>query len=674
MRRVVYYGHCQMQALQSLHVRFITPLTGGTAIWINLSETISQADHAAIAAADLIVAQVGDQHSVDAVAELPTRAKRHFVPLLGTTFLWPFSGHPHTKNLKNGPYPANLGDNFLNRMIKQGVSPDEATKRYLDLDVNAMVGLDRLMEVNIEQQRQRDELTDYRFADVIADKFRDEWLYFCPYHPRLWLSRLWVNDIWARLDVGAEAVETLRRELTWAPFPVGSLPIHPSVVRHFRLSSVTEETRYRFPSEATNVTFRQYAERYMRFEWNKTLDEGASFSIAGQNRAALEKLRQGVEETPGSVEGVRFLVHYLIQSKLYAEALTVIRRALAIDPSDPYQHAKLAAVLMHLGEPIAAETASRQAIALSPETDLFHCRLSGALVAQGRLAEAEAAATTATDLEPDSSDNLISLAAVLSQSKQLDAAETALRRAISLTPRLSDGYQRLSRVLLLQGKIEEAIDAACVAADLVPHHAFSYAFLSTIQEEAGRPEAAEATLRRGLELLPQAPSLSVSLSHILERQGRTDDAISAVRRAIELGPWDTDAQLRFARLFDRIGQVDAAEIILRYAIVMAPQNAALYQELSQLLERCNQLEAAIAIARQATALDPPSSRRFMRLSVLLMCVGRLDEAEAAVQQGFAVAPDSTDLHRHLSFLLERKGELERVNRRAKGPHRRQKRL
>jgi hypothetical protein len=85
-------------------------------------------------------------------------------------------------------------------MIKPGVPPDEAVQR--DLDIDAMVDLDRLLEeVNLDQQRARDALTEYRFAELMADRFRDEHLFLTPYHPNHALARLWAMEVFQRIGL-----------------------------------------------------------------------------------------------------------------------------------------------------------------------------------------------------------------------------------------------------------------------------------------------------------------------------------------------------------------------------------------------------------------------------------------------------------------------------------------
>ena len=57
----------------------------------------------------------------------------------------------------------------------EGVVPEYATavERYLGLDINATVNLDRLYEIGLDKQRQRDAMSGFQLAELIAEHFRD---------------------------------------------------------------------------------------------------------------------------------------------------------------------------------------------------------------------------------------------------------------------------------------------------------------------------------------------------------------------------------------------------------------------------------------------------------------------------------------------------------------------
>ncbi len=287
MRRIIYWGNCQMLALHGMHQRFIAPLTDEETVWVNPYQTTVEKQRAEIARSDLVVGQVNTKASIAELDNVAGITERHLVPAVNAGFLWPFAGQRHPKSFKLviGDYV----DSFLNRMLKQNVPPEEAVQRYLELDVNAMVNLDRLLEVSIDQQRRLDALTDYNFADRILDRFRDEYLFLKPYHLNVALSHYWAREIFRHLGIDEEIITRLQEQQTWAPFPQDETPIHPAVIRHFGLRFLPEQPRYRFSTEG-EVTFSEFALRYLRFDWNEELDEGTALARAGKRTAALEKL------------------------------------------------------------------------------------------------------------------------------------------------------------------------------------------------------------------------------------------------------------------------------------------------------------------------------------------------------------------------------------------------
>jgi tetratricopeptide (TPR) repeat protein len=658
LRRIVFWGNCQMQVMHSLHSRFVKPLTDETSTFVDAFLPVSDSDRAAMAAADLIVGQINlnPRASLEALAAVASPAPRHLVPTVGAPFLWPFAGQAHPKYLHFSRFPPNMGDGFLNRMIKQNIPAAEAARRYLELDINSVVDLDRLLEVNIDQQRMRDELTDYRFADLILDRFRNEYLFLENYHPNVSFVRLWATEIFRRIGTSKTAIERIEQRLIFTPFPETALPIHPSVIRHFGLTFLTPESRYRCTSESS-VTFNHFIMRYLRFEWNEDLDKGVALMRAGQREAAVVKLQQGVKRTPDSLDGIRWLTKALAQLKRHNEAVIIVRQAIANDANEAVLHEWLAELLQGNGRLDEAETACRRAVALSPNIGSSHARLSHVLVAQGHLPEALEEVTTATLLDGYQTSGL-DLGILLARLGRLDEAEAVLRLTIASGSRNHFVHSHLSRVLLRQGKIDAAIDAARVVLDLMPTHVPGYSVLSAVLEEAGQIEGAEATLRRGIDALPQALHLYNNLSLLLERRGRMDEAIAAVRRAVGSAMGDVDARLRLSKLLDGAGQTDEAEATLRDAIAVAPQNARFHNGLVELLERHGRPDAAIETATRAVEIGALDAHGYLRLNDLLMRADRPVEAEAAIRQAIEISPNNPRLHHCMSFLLQRKGDMD----------------
>ena len=398
-------------------------------------------------------------------------------------------------------------------------------------------------------------------------------------------------------------------------------------------------------------TIRGSAERFTRFKWNATLDEGVALWHAGRRDAAVEKLTLGVEQAPGLIEGVRLLSDCLVQLNRTDEAIIVVQRAIAVDPAEPHHHSRLAELLSGVGKLTEAETSARHAIGRSPATDVFHRCLSQVLMTQGRMTEAEAEARAAIALDPLSPENLEHLGTLLGRTNQLDAAEAALRKAIGLSPRRLETHLGLSRVLRQQRKFDAAIEAARVARDLVPQHPWPHRELAAIFEETGRTEEAAASLRSGIEAAPRTLDMHVRLSDLLERLGRTEEAIETMQRWIALDPANVDAQVHLSQLLEQTGRPAEAEAIIRRLIEASPGTGKFHDYLSHLLDRRGDVDGAIQAGIRAMELNPDHPNFQLHLGTLLARRGETELAIQAVRRAVVLNPGEPAFHVHLGSLL-----------------------
>jgi len=427
--RVAFYGNCQAQLLCGIYSRTVAPWTGDEAVYIDAYSPLSEESKTLLAGTDLVVGQIIASGSKEAIDNLPTAAKRHLFPAVAAVFLWPFgcAAHPHNKafwHLPTGPYAIQKGDGFLNRLINQGVDPDEAVQKYIEVDIRKSVDLDRLFEVSMDQQKKRDELTGYAFGDEIVNNFRDERLFITPDHPNLPFAKRFISMILDGLGASSEALGRVAR--CGRLFPIDELPIHPAVAQHFNLRFLEPNQRYQFMWEGT-FSFEEYAHRYVRFEWNEDLSEGMGLAASQRYADALPKLRAGLQRSPQSSPGLRVLASALSATGEVDAAVKVAREAVVSDPKDPHAYAVLFHVLLRVGRSSEAEAAIRAMITLDPDTAANHLALLGLLKNQNRLPEALEAARAAVRAEPQNAEAHASLGMLLKETGDLIAAEGEVR-------------------------------------------------------------------------------------------------------------------------------------------------------------------------------------------------------------------------------------------------------
>jgi tetratricopeptide (TPR) repeat protein len=608
MRRAVFVGNRQMEVLARLYRAFDDGERVGHSTYIAAHVQPSDDDWKALAAADVIVEQLQDFKPKIDLSDLPGNAERVLAPVASGGFLWPFAGQGHPRNpslpyLKAGPYPAELGDAYLNRMINRGADPQAAVAAYLALDVNDLVDLDRLYEKTLEKQRQRDAATGFSIAEIIAEHFRDEPVFLTPLHPNTRVALALADQLFRRLDIGAADLARLHRTMRAPPFPADELPIHPSVARHFGLRYIGEGHRFRFRDEG-RFTFAEHALRYMECRWNMALAEGLALAEGGDPATALDRLRAGLAVSPAAASGHAALGRVLARIGQREEAIEAARRAVALAPEDASYHGELAALLRDAGRFDEAERECRTAITLDPADARSAQVLVDLLRRSGHREEGLAVARAAVETRPDDLDGLIALAQFLIEAGDLAAAEAALRRAIAIAPQDAHAYGELGFVLSETDRHGEAIAMRRKAVELEPDNPYRHAQLGHTYREACDFLSAEEALFKAIDLAPQTAEFHISLSHVFARAGRSDEAAFALSRAVALAPENAAYHAELGEVLGEAGDHAEAERALRAALALDPGNARLHLQLSRTLAALDRIEEARETAQEAVRLDP----------------------------------------------------------------------
>jgi hypothetical protein len=273
-RKIVFLADCQAVALMRVYRDFVVPLTGDIVRCVAPGRA-SKADLESIAEADAVVSQIFNVEQNITTAHMRTGALKVEFPAIFVGFLWPFSGQAaHVRNTPTscfveGPYPSQLADTFLNKLIREGVEADDALQRYLDLDIVRVAHLDRLLELHLGAQAMRDERSGFAFSRIIETRLRNTQLFLTSSHPTLSLMLPLIKAVFERLGVPSSLVETVMGAQRATPFPQTSIPIHPSVIKHFGLRFVDEHSRYPFwPAVSAEgpFSFSEFMIRYMNYQ------------------------------------------------------------------------------------------------------------------------------------------------------------------------------------------------------------------------------------------------------------------------------------------------------------------------------------------------------------------------------------------------------------------------
>ncbi len=656
-RKIVFFGNCQALALQRFCQRFLAPRVGDVTTAIDIAAYDVAKARVELSNADLIVEQVFDQKlEIDVAAEYAADKVVRF-PNVYAIFYWPYTNQRHPRNdeigkgYDEGPYPNELGDSFLNRLILENVPADKALEIYLREDLSARA--DRLLELNAEMQRKRDAAACLDVQSHIAQHFRDDHLFRTSAHPNMRIFSLVAEGVFIRVGYAKGMIENALAAQRVSPYPRVALPIHPGVIRHFGLRFASAKTRYPYFDEG-DYTFAEYVRRYMNFEWNAALRD--AFRLAARDPdLALAQIEDACRHSPRSAAAARVRSDLLVQKRDYPAAATAAQLATTLDADDMRNWLALSRAHRLAGALDLAEDALRRAAGVAPvdaevRTEAAH--LSGS---RGQWQTAAEEARRAVDIEPGTARFHASLSEFLAQSGAADKAIAAASRAVEMDPGFPGYRLALADQLDRAGR---AAEAAAILRDLIAEgggDADAHVRLGQVLARAGDLDGAVAAFRQAVELAPDNVGLRLALADILDRKDESAEAAAILGALVFAGSRDPHHHARLGHFLDRAGDLAGAEAALRRAIELAPEDAGFRRGLIGFLDRNGRFDEALAAVRALIAGGLRDRHTLGRLGNLLARRGDVAGAEQAYREAIETAPDEAGLQFALADLLEHDG-------------------
>jgi len=194
-----------------------------------------------------------------------------------------------------------------------------------------------------------------------------------------------------------------------------------------------------------------------------------------------------------------------------------------------------------------AKTIYRRAIELDPNFAVAHAGLTLALIADyvsdwaedpaQALDEAERWGRRAVELNDQEPLSHMALGSVLLWRRDLDGALAEFRRMIALDPNFAQGHSATGLALMYAGRPAEALEAIAVAMRLDPHYSgIVLHFLAQANFSLGNYEAAVEQLRRRIARTPGTDSSRMLLAACYGHLGRHEEARAMWAELMQVNP------------------------------------------------------------------------------------------------------------------------------------------
>ena len=238
--------------------------------------------------------------------------------------------------------------------------------------------------------------------------------------------------------------------------------------------------------------------------------------------------------------------HWPEAERLYSQLLTHCRAFSAATPS----HSGTAQVhpceadARHLfgllrwqtGQPLDAISLIRRAIQLQPQQALYQMNLGAVLQSQGELQSARECFQTAVRLQPRLAGGWNNLATIQIAQDELSAAEQSLQRAIEVDPQLADAWCTQGDLRRRRNDDRGARESYAQAIRLQPELAVAWNNLGLLHYDAGRLTDAAHCFQQALNRQPDRPAWWTNLALAQHQSGDWAAAQQSLAHACQLDP------------------------------------------------------------------------------------------------------------------------------------------
>ncbi len=299
-------------------------------------------------------------------------------------------------------------------------------------------------------------------------------------------------------------------------------------------------------------------------------DEAMTHFNAGRIDQADKLCTAIMHAAPNHVGAINLLAMIAQKVNRHDLAASLLRRAVAIAPKDPFLHFGLGNAEAELGRLADSRACYRQAIAIKPDFPEAHFNLGNNLWDQGEHGSALEHMRQATTLKKDFYQAHFNLGNMLQSQGEIKAAATSYQNAIA------------------------------AQADFAPAHCN----LGKLMTDLGRLDEAVAHLKKAITINHDYSDALNNLGIATGLQGRSDEAVESYRRAIAAKPDYTEAYCNLAQELRDQNRFDAAIACLYRALAIKPAAAAIHYALGNAHMANNDPEAALAAFEAAYERDP----------------------------------------------------------------------
>jgi tetratricopeptide (TPR) repeat protein len=388
-----------------------------------------------------------------------------------------------------------------------------------------------------------------------------------------------------------------------------------------------------------------------------------------------EAVRPLVERHPDRAQTVAALALLNFLAHNVEGERTCWRKCLELDPTFAAAYTRLGRVATDRGEYAEAIRVMRDALAIYPHDVHFLHWLGSALLSGNQPQEAVRALEEHARAVPNSPQTFFLLGQAHAQLNQFDRAKSCYEKAIELYPEYTNAYHGLATACTRLGRPDEAkhwrevfqklkvkdreLDVKAkdqMIDELVTPQVVAeiLTFAGQAYLAGGDDEAARQYWLRSAVLAPKSTDCRAALRELHIARGELQEASRYAAELALLEPFKVEHHRSAAALYAQLGQAEPAEREFRVVCQLAPRQGWGYAGLAQLFMGHGRApRETVVLARTAVRFEP-SAQNYVILAGACERAGDPAGALAAIERAAALAPDNLQYQQLLQTVRRRK--------------------
>ena len=246
-------------------------------------------------------------------------------------------------------------------------------------------------------------------------------------------------------------------------------------------------------------------------------------------------------------------------------------------------------------------------------------------------------------LKPEDRDLWLGKARALFEDGRSDEALQAITRVLALDSSFADGWEFKSRVLRDSGKIEEAIEALNKGVTIDPKSKFLWNELGTLQSENKDYKHALEAFAHALEVAPTDINILRNQKVVLQHLERHSEVIDICSRILVADPMDIDCHIDRGDAQYVLGKYDQAYESYREAHRLSKDNISVIVKLKDAAKNLGKHEEIIEWSDQILKQNSGDSSALHDKGLAQLKLGRLNEAVRSLERASKLEPDSVPI-------------------------------